>query len=145
MAIAVEAHVVGRAPRLGLGRRVRHGLRLAGQFALLVLLFQAGTVLVRVTALPLPGNLVGMLILLALLHLGVVRLRHVQDVADLALKRLNFFFVPFAVGLMTWTGLLAASGVALAISFTGGMITCLAVTGLIGQYLSARGGGPDDA
>src|SRR3712207_620182 len=140
MAIAVEARVVGRVPRLGLGRRVRRGVRLAGQFALLVLLFQVGTALVRITALPLPGNLVGMLLLLALLYLGVLRLEQVQDLADLALKHLNFFFVPFAIGLMGWTELLATGGVALAISFTGGMLVCLAVTGLIGQHLAAQGG-----
>ncbi len=145
MAIAVEACAVGRAPGLGRSRRVHRGLRLVGQFALLVLLFHVGTALVRITALPLPGNLVGMLLLLALLYLGVLRLEQVQDLAVLALKHLNFFFVPFAVGLMSWTGLLATSGVALALSFIGGMIVCLAVTGLIGQHLAVRGGGPDDA
>lgn len=128
------------------GHRVPHvrlGLKLAGQFLLLVLLFQAGTTLVQATAVPLPGNLVGMLLLFGLLRLGVVRLDHVQAVAELGLQHLNFFFIPFAVGLMAWTELLGTSGVALVISQVGSMIVCLVITGLLGRRLTARGGGPD--
>jgi holin-like protein len=122
---------------------VRLGLRLAGQFALLVLLFHAGTAAAEATGVPLPGNLVGMLLLLGLLRLGVVRPGHVQDLAGLALQHLNFFFIPLAVGLMTWTGLLAASGVALGLSLLGSAVVGLAVAGRVGQRLSRWGGAYD--
>ncbi len=124
-------------------RSLRLGLRLMGQFLILVLLFYAGAALVQATGAPLPGNLVGMLLLLALLWSGAVRLEHVQDAASLLLKHLNFFFVPLAVGLMAWGGLLGASGAGLALSLAGSAAVCLAVAGLVGQRLSARGGEPD--
>ena len=145
MARSAEARLVLRAPslRLGLSPRIRLGLRNAGQFLLLKLLFQVCSALVQAVAVPLPGNLVGMLLLLALLRFGVLRLEQVQELADLTLKHLNFFFIPFAVGLMTWTALLASSGVALVVSLVGSMIVCLAVAGLVSERLSARGGGPD--
>jgi holin-like protein len=110
---------------------------------LLVVLFYTGAGLVERTGVPLPGNLVGMLLLLALLRLGVVRLEQVQDAATLLLKHLNLFFVPLAVGLTAWGGLLGASGVGLAVSLAGSAAVCLAVAGLTGQRLAARGGASD--
>ena len=50
--------------------------------------------------LPLPGSLVGMLILLLLLQLRVVRLEHVSAVSDFLLGHLPFFFIPAGVALM---------------------------------------------
>lgn len=145
MAQAIRFTLSPRAVHLGPVAlpRARLGLRLVGQFALLVLLFYAGTAVVVATGVPLPGNLVGMLLLLGLLRLGVVRPGHVQDLAGLALRHLNFFFVPLAVGLMSWTGLLAASGVALGLSLLGSAVAGLAVSGLVGQRLSRRGGDRD--
>ena len=90
-----------------------------------------------------PGNLVGMLLLLGLLRLGVVRLEHVEDAAALVLQHLNLFFLPLAVGLMTWGGLLGASGAGLGVSLAGSAAVCLAVAGLIGQRLAPRHGESD--
>jgi holin-like protein len=129
--------------RAGVPRSLRLGLRLAGQFLVLVGLYYAGTALVRATGVPLPGNLVGMLLLLGLLRLGLARLEHVQDAAALVLQHLNLFFLPLAVGLMTWGGLLGASAAGLGLSLAGSAAVCLAVAGLIGQRLAPRGGESD--
>jgi holin-like protein len=121
-------------------RRLRLGARLAGQFLLLVILHECGARVVEATGLPLPGNLVGMLLLLALLRLKVVHLEQVQDAATLLLKHLNLFFVPLAVGLMAWGGLLGASGVGLGASLAGSAAICLAAAGVVSHRLStARG------
>jgi holin-like protein len=135
--------VAGLRPTIGPALAL--GLRLARQFAILSLLFGIGSLLVQRLGLPLPGNLVGMLLLLLLLHLGVVRTEQLQDLTTLALRHLNFFFVPFAVGLMTWTTLLATSGPALGLSLVGSALVGLLTAGLVGQVLAARGGGCDDA
>ena len=141
--VAASAPILPLGP--GVSRRLRLGSRLAGQFLLLVLLFYTGTELVRATSVPLPGNLVGMLLLLGLLRLGVVRLEQVQDAATLLLQHLNLFFIPLAVGLMAWGGLLGASGIGLGVSLAGSAAVCLAVAGLAGQRLARTGGVPDAA
>jgi holin-like protein len=102
-------------------------------------LFHAGSALVWMTDVPLPGSLVGMLLLLALLRLGVVRTAHVEEAAALLLQHLNLFFVPLAVGLMAWGGLLGTSGVGLGVCLAGSAAVCLAVAGLVGQRLARRG------
>ena len=129
----------------GVPRQVRLGLHLAGQSLLLVAVYYAGTALVQATGMPLPGNLVGMLLLLGLLRLGVVRLEHVQDAATLLLQHLNLFFIPLAVGLMAWGGLLGASGLGLGVSLAGSAAVCLAVAGLAGQRLARMTGAADAA
>ena len=133
-----------QAPAITLGygipQRLRQGLRLVGQFLLLVGLYYTGTELVRVTGVPLPGNLVGMLLLLGLLKLGIIKLDHVQDAAALLLQHLNLFFIPLAVGLMAWGGVLGASGIGLGISLVGSAIVGVAVAGSIGQRLAVQRG-----
>jgi holin-like protein len=119
------------------------GCRLVGQFLPLVALFYAGSAVVAGTGLPLPGNLVGMLLLLALLRVGVVRQEHVEEAAGLLLKHLNLFFIPLAVGLMAWGGLLGTGGVGLGVSLLGSAAVCLVVSGAVGQWLAPRNGAPD--
>jgi holin-like protein len=89
---------------------------------------------------PLPGNLVGMLLLLALLRVGLVRLEHVEEAAGLLLKHLNLFFIPLAVGLMAWGSLLGTNGVGLGVSLAGSAVVCLVVAGAVGQQLARRKG-----
>jgi holin-like protein len=80
------------------------------QIIVLIALNQVGYLLAEHLHLPLPGNLVGMLLLLALLASGVVRLSWIESGASILLRHLAFFFVPIAVGLMAFTDLLQRDG-----------------------------------
>lgn len=51
--------------------------------------------------LPLPGSLVGMLLLLILLMFHVVKLEGIASVSNFLLSHLPFFFIPAGVALMT--------------------------------------------
>ena len=127
------------------GSGLRRALRIGSQCAILGLLFATGTVLAHTFALPLPGNLVGMLLLLLLLSTGALRPAHVEDVAGFVVRHLNFFFIPFVVGLMAWGGLLASSGLVLAgcliVSAVAGALTAA----LVATRMSPQGGPPDAA
>lgn len=59
-----------------------------------------GEVLSTLLHLPLPGSLVGMLLLLLLLSLHILRLDMIASVADFLLGHLPFFFIPAGVALM---------------------------------------------
>jgi holin-like protein len=80
--------------------KAKIALSMIGQLAVLALLCRAGYVAADLLQLPLPGNLVGMVLLLMLLGAGVVRLTWVERTANLLLRHLAFFFVPIAVGIM---------------------------------------------
>ncbi|MBN2109575.1 MAG: CidA/LrgA family protein [Methanosarcinaceae archaeon] len=51
--------------------------------------------------LPIPGNVLGMVLLLFLLLSGMIRMSMIEDVSNFMLKHLFFFFIPAAVGLIT--------------------------------------------
>ena len=123
---------------------MRQGLRFIGQIALLWAIYQLGNWLAALSYLPVPGNVLGMLILFLLLLTGVVQLHWIEDGADFLLKHLAFFFIPIAVGLMQWTGLFRLSGAQLLASIVVGTAVCVvvmnSVTGLLVRLRAAKGG-----
>jgi holin-like protein len=134
----VQARIAGRRHLLD-GCRI--GLRYAAQLALLYLLLVAGSAVSEILPLPLPGSLVGLLLLLALLGLGVIRLRDVEDTASILVQHLNLFFIPLVVGMVAWGGLIATRGVALAVCLVGSVVVGLIAAGVAGQRLSSQGEG----
>ncbi|MCP9774870.1 CidA/LrgA family protein [Cyanobium sp. WAJ14-Wanaka] len=83
------------------------------QLAGLVAINQIAIVLTQYLALPLPSNLVGMLLLALFLLTGLVRESWLARAAGLLQRHLAFFFVPIAVGLMAYGSLLRQHGVVL--------------------------------
>ena len=75
-------------------------MRILLQIALILGICYAGDLIHEYTGIPVPGNILGMLILLLLLCLKIVKLDQIKEVSDFFLKRLSFFFLPPAIGLM---------------------------------------------
>jgi len=89
-------------------------LRCLGQLALLWGTYLLSEQLVALTALPVPANVLGVVILFSLLCLGVIKIEQVEGVADFLLRHLVFFFIPIVAGLMEWGGMFREHGPALA-------------------------------
>lgn len=81
-------------------------------FALLLVLQAIGEVLSRSLALPIPGPVLGLALLLAALNLEFVRVP-VSAAAELMLAHLSLFFVPVGVGVITHLQLLSQHGIRL--------------------------------
>ena len=113
---------------------------LAGQVGLLGAIFAVSNVVVTRLHLRVPGNIVGMLLLLALLSTGVVQERWVAAAAGLLTKHLAFFFIPIAVGLMDWGGLLWQVGHWLLLAIVVSSIVGIVTSGGLIQLLSRRAG-----
>lgn len=75
-------------------------MRILLQLALILGICYAGDLIHDFTRIPVPGNILGMLILLLLLCLKIVKLEQIREISDFFLKRLAFFFLPPAIGLM---------------------------------------------
>lgn len=84
--------------------------RLVLQIGFLFLIFRLGQWGAARFHLPLPGNVLGMLVLFGLLCLGLLREPWIQEGTTLLTKHLAFFFVPIAVGLMEWGPLFQRQG-----------------------------------
>ena len=104
----------------------------------LILLCQlAGEVIVRGTALPMPGPVVGLVLLLVLLLLrdsfaglarGPLRQRGVEDAARGLLAHLSLLFVPAGVGVVQKLDLIAEHGIAVAAILAISVVVTLLVT-----------------
>ena len=108
--------------------------------ALLLLAQSAGELLVRALRLPLPGPVLGLGLVLALLAWAPTRrlvAAPVEAAADGLLAHLSLLFVPLGVGVIAHLGLLGGHAVALALVVLVSTLAGLAVTGLVLQALWA--------
>lgn len=85
-------------------------LRLPLQVVLYAGLFIFSEYLVQVWHLPLPPNVVGMVLLLGLIALRVLPVKWVQDGARWLLAEMLLFFVPAVVAVVNYTQLLLDDG-----------------------------------
>ncbi len=97
----------------------------------LLLLFQvAGEGLTHALALPVPGPVVGLVLMLAGLNWPPIR-QPVGDMAELLLAHLSLLFVPVGVGVVTHLDLVAHYGLQLLVAIVVSTWAGLAVTALV--------------
>lgn len=70
------------------------------QFCVILLVSFIGEALKWMLPFPVPGSIYGMVLLFVLLCLGVIKLEHVQDVADFLIEIMPILFVSAGVRLM---------------------------------------------
>jgi holin-like protein len=88
--------------------------RLAGQLILIWFIYWASNAFADFSGLPIPGNVIGVILLFGLLSARIVRLEHIAEGADFLLKHLVFFFIPLTVSLMNWGHIFYDYGIVLA-------------------------------
>lgn len=85
--------------------------------------------------LPIPGNVLGMLILFFSLYTGVIKLNMIDKISDFLLENMAFFFLPAGASLITCFTLLKGKITAiLAVSLISTFVI-LAVTGLTVEFV----------
>lgn len=100
------------------------------QFSIILGIYFLGELIQKISGLPIPGNVIGMLILFFALYTGIIKLKTIGKISDFLLENLAFFFLPAGVSLMTSFGLLEGKWTSiLEISLLSTLIV-LVVTGL---------------
>lgn len=107
--------------------------------AILILLQILGEVLSAAFNIPVPGNVLGMALLLAALCAGVVRLEWVEEAAELLLSHLALFFVPAGVGVMVYFDLIASQWLPIVTATVVSTFVVMAVTGKVAAWLEKKG------
>jgi holin-like protein len=102
-----------------------------------LLVFQlVGEVLSRILALPVPGPVVGMVLLLVALELRLPRTEGLHAVSAGLLSNLSLLFVPAGVGIILHAPRLAAEWPALVAALAVSTTATIAVTGWLADRLS---------
>lgn len=112
--------------------------KVIAQVALLWLIYWSCNWFVTWSGLPVPANVLGIVILFSLLFFGVIKEEHISDAASFLLKHLVFFFVPVAVGLMQWGEVFYNYGLVLLVAIVTSAIIPFCSVGLLAQFLQNR-------
>ena len=101
-------------------------------------IYLLGEFISEVLSLPVPGNILGMIILLFLLCTKIIKLEQIETIANFLLDHLAFFFIPAGVGLMTSVDIIKDSWLKLIVVCIATTIIIIASTGLIVQYITRK-------
>jgi holin-like protein len=105
---------------------------------ILLLCQLAGTIIQQATGLPIPGPVMGLILLLALLIRTGGPSPDLHDTAGGLLKYLGLLFVPAGVGVVTELPALRENALAICIAIPVSSLLCLIVTGLMMQFLARK-------
>jgi len=109
-------------------------LQLAGLLALNLL----GRWIAQTLHLPIPGNVIGMVILFVLLLTRLVRLEWIDTTATLFNRHLAFFFIPIAVGLLSYGSVIRTDGAVMLVIAIISVASGIAVTGAVVTWCQRR-------
>ena len=111
-------------------------LKFTVQVFLLWVIYFLSIWVVKTFHIPLPGGVLGMIILFGLLSTGVIKERWLTTATTPLLKHLTFFFIPIAVELMQWGDLFIQKGYLLFLPLVISTLVALLTTGGIVQLLT---------
>ncbi len=105
------------------------------QFSIILSIYFLGELLQKAFELPVPGNILGMLILFFGLYTGVIKLEMIDRISDFLLDNLAFFFLPAGVSLITCFAVLEGKLTAVIGVSIISTVIILGVTGLTVEFV----------
>ena len=114
--------------------------------AYLTLIFSCqfcGELLVSTTGLPVPGPVVGMVILFSGLLIHGALPENLATVAESLISNLSLMFVPAGVGVMLHANLIEAELMPISVALVASTLLTIAVTAGLMTWLGPRGSSPD--
>ena len=79
-------------------------MKILMQLAIILFICLLGEVIAALLPFPFPASVISMLLVLALLLWGPLKIYHIQKQADFLLDNMGFFFVPPTVAIMGYLG-----------------------------------------
>ncbi|MEY9970297.1 holin-like protein [Lysinibacillus sp. RC46] len=104
---------------------------------LYVILF-IGNSIARLLHLPIPGSIIGLVLLFLLLQFHIIKLEWIELGAGLLLSELLLFFIPSAIGVIDYTALFGVQGVKAVLVIVLSAIVVMFATGFTAQLLGQR-------
>ena len=108
-------------------------LCIALQIGALWLLREMAAAIAALSPVPLPAGVVGLVLLFGLLCAGAVKVQWIEGGAELLVRHLGLFLIPYAVSFMAFGELIAASGIAIALVVIVSTMLGIAAAGAVAQ------------
>lgn len=106
-------------------------MKIVKQFTLIVGIMFIGKWLVEVTGIPMPANVLGMIILLLALMSGILKEKDVRETSNFIIDHLSLFFVVPSVGIILYLDLFTKSFFKLMVPLLGSILLGLFVCGKV--------------
>lgn len=113
-------------------------MKLLRQFLIILIICFIGEVLNKVVHVPLPGSIIGMILLFICLITGVIKLEKVDEISRFLIDHLAFFFIPAGVGLLGYVGVLKESILPILVICFVTTLVVMIVTGWTIQLIKGR-------
>ncbi|MCT8975557.1 CidA/LrgA family protein [Clostridium sp. CX1] len=113
-------------------------MKIIRQLAIILIICFLGELLRRVLNLTVPGNVMGMIILLMLLCTGIIKVEMIEDISKFLLDHLAFFFLPAGVGLIASIALIKDYWYYVLIIAFISTVVVMVVTGITVQLFKRR-------
>ncbi len=76
-------------------------MQILKQLFIIFFIYFIGVLISNFFEIPIPGSIIGMLLLLIMLLTGVLKLEKIEKISDFILDNLSLFFIPSGVGIIT--------------------------------------------
>ncbi len=110
-------------------------MKLLGQFGIVLIILFLGETIKTFTGLPIPGTIIGMIMLLICLLTGIIRVEKIDEVTKLILDHLAFLFIPAGVSMLKNFHLIKEEWLYVLIILIVSTALVIAVTALTVQFL----------
>lgn len=102
---------------------------------IILLVYFIGNVIQSVLKLPIPGTVLGLILLFAALYTKIIKIEMIEDICDVLISHMAFLFVPAGVGLMTSLGILKGKVLQFALIIIISTVIVWAVTAYVVNFL----------
>ncbi len=97
--------------------------------------FNLAGMALQAAGVPLPGNVLGLILFAACLFAGVVKLRWVEEAAEFLLRHMLLFFAPVIVGVIVYRERIAREWPGMTAGMVGSLFVVMLVTGWVATWL----------
>lgn len=117
---------------------LKKGLTILLQIGVIIAFTWIGDYIVSLLHVPIPGSIIGMILLLFGLHLRLIKLNWVQAGATLIISEMMLFFIPAVVGFMEYSWIFGIKGLSILFIVVSGTALMMIATGVISDRILER-------
>ncbi|MEY2370473.1 MULTISPECIES: CidA/LrgA family protein [Lysinibacillus] len=113
-------------------------VRIIVQIGILTIFYYMGVGIVSYLHIPLPGSVIGLLLLALSLNFKIIKVEYIQDGAGFLIGILTLFFIPATVGVIDYPELMSITGLLIILAIIASTLISIYVTGLLTQLIEKR-------
>lgn len=113
-------------------------MKLLREFLIILIICFIGEILNKFVHIPIPGSIIGMILLFVLLLTGVIKIHMIENISKFLIDHLAFFYIPAGVGLLAYIGVISKNLIPILVICLITTILVMVVTGLTIQLITRR-------